>query len=117
MEVTKFGGGIGTPGVYMPGDPQGVDASAKAGKYTINFATGWNKSVTICTGQTPVMKYNKQLMNAIVYDRVDIAKCLNTTVISLDDAPECYKKYDEGAPNKYIIDPNNMIRQKIVNTF
>jgi hypothetical protein len=34
----------------------------------------------------PVMRYNRQLMMAILHDRVQIAKNVNVTVIGLDEA-------------------------------
>lgn len=37
------------------------------------------------------MKYNRQLMNAILKDRVEIAKAVNVQVLSLDEAPKGYK--------------------------
>lgn len=52
---------------------------------------GWAKSLTFVTGQCPVMKYNRQLMAAILKDRVQIAKAVNVQVLSLDDAPKGYK--------------------------
>ena len=33
------------------------------------------------------MKYNRQLMMAILHDRIKIAKAVNATTISLQDAP------------------------------
>jgi hypothetical protein len=35
-------------------------------------------------------------MNAIWYDRIEIAKHVNATVISLDEAPQGYKDFDKG---------------------
>ena len=40
------------------------------------------------------MRYNRGLMNAILYDKVQIAKAVNATVISLDEAPQGYKDFD-----------------------
>ncbi len=54
------------------------------------------------------MKYNRQLMMAILHDRVQIAKAVNATVIGLDDAPRGYHEFDEGASRKYVIDPHNV---------
>jgi glutathione-independent formaldehyde dehydrogenase len=34
------------------------------------------------------MKYHRQLMNAILNDKINIAKAVNAEVISLKDAPE-----------------------------
>jgi glutathione-independent formaldehyde dehydrogenase len=42
------------------------------------------------------MKYHRKLMNAIWYDRIEIAKHVNATVISLDEAPQGYKDFDRG---------------------
>jgi len=40
----------------------------------------------------PVMKYHQNLMQAILFEKIDIAKA----VISLDDAPKGYKDFDAG---------------------
>ena len=34
---------------------------------------------------------------------------LNTQVISLDEAPAAYETFDQGSPNKFIIDPHGML--------
>jgi glutathione-independent formaldehyde dehydrogenase len=63
------------------------------------------------TGQCPVMKYNHNLMNAILYDKIQIAKAVNVEMISLDDAPRGYSEFDAGAAKKYVIDPHGMTGQ------
>jgi glutathione-independent formaldehyde dehydrogenase len=110
MEVTRAGGGLGIPGLYVTGDPGGVDDNAKIGNLGIRIGLGWAKSHHFMTGQCPVMKYNRSLMMAILYDKVQIAKACNATVISLDSAPQGYKDFDKGAAKKFIIDPHNMLR-------
>jgi glutathione-independent formaldehyde dehydrogenase len=109
MELTAAGGAIGIPGLYVTGDPGGIDDAAKVGALSINLGTGWAKSLSFTTGQCPVMRYNRRLMMAILYDRVQIAKAVNATVISLDDAPRGYAEFDSGAAKKYVIDPNGML--------
>lgn len=109
MEVTRAGGGIGIPGLYVTGDPGGVDDDAKIGKLGIRIGLGWAKSHHFMTGQCPVLKYNRQLMQAILYDRIKIAKAVNVQVISLDDAPKGYKDFDKGAAKKFVIDPHQSI--------
>jgi glutathione-independent formaldehyde dehydrogenase len=109
MELTAAGGAIGIPGLYVTGDPGGIDDAAKVGSLSINLGTGWAKSLSFTTGQCPVMRYNRRLMMAILYDRVQIAKAVNATVISLDDAPRGYAEFDSGAAKKYVIDPNGML--------
>ncbi|WP_457157546.1 hypothetical protein [Modestobacter sp. SYSU DS0875] len=55
-----------------------------------------------------MMRYNRGLMKAILADEVQIAKAVNATVISLDDAPRGYQEFDSGASRKYVIDPHGM---------
>lgn len=109
MEVTRAGGGIGIPGLYVTGDPGGVDENARIGNLGIRIGLGWAKSHHFTTGQCPVMRYHRQLMQAIIYDKVSIAKAVNAQVISLDDAPQGYQDFDKGAAKKFVIDPHGMI--------
>jgi glutathione-independent formaldehyde dehydrogenase len=110
MEITRAGGRIGIPGLYVTGDPGGVDAAAKIGSLSIRIGLGWAKSHYFYTGQCPVLTYNRQLMQAILHDRVQIAKAVNATVISLDEAPQGYKDFDKGAAKKFIIDPHGSVK-------
>ena len=109
MTITRAGGALGIPGLYVTDDPGAADANAKSGVLGIRIGLGWAKSHTFATGQCPVMKYNRQLMMAILHDKVQIAKAVNVTTISLEEAPKGYKDFDKGAAKKYVIDPNGMI--------
>jgi glutathione-independent formaldehyde dehydrogenase len=109
MEVTRAGGGIGIPGLYVTGDPGAVDESAKIGNLSIRIGLGWAKSHHFTTGQCPVMKYNRNLMQAILYDKIKIADAVNVQVISLDDGPQGYIDFDKGAAKKYVIDPHKLV--------
>jgi glutathione-independent formaldehyde dehydrogenase len=109
MEITRAGGKIGIPGLYVTGDPGGVDDAAKEGALIIRIGLGWARSHEFVTGQCPVMRYNRQLMMAILYDRVQIAKAVNATPIPLDQAPKGYAEFHEGAAKKYVIDPHGLI--------
>ena len=72
----------------MTGDPGGIDETAKIGALSIRIGLGWAKSCSFHTGQCPVLRYNRQLMTAILYDKVHPAKAVNATIISLDEAPQ-----------------------------
>ena len=109
MDVTAAGGALGIPGLYVTGDPGGVDEAARKGSLSLDLGTGWAKSLSFTTGQCPVMKYNRELMMAILHDRVQIAEAVNATPISLDQAAESYREFDSGVARKYVIDPNNMV--------
>jgi glutathione-independent formaldehyde dehydrogenase len=110
MEVTKAAGKIGIPGLYVTDDPGAVDSAAKRGGLNIRLGLGWAKSHSFFTGQTPVMKYNRALMQAILWDKINIAEVVGVQVISLDDAPQGYAQFDAGAPRKFVIDPHRMVK-------
>jgi len=55
------------------------------------------------------MRYHRQLMQAILHDRVQIAKAVNATIVSLDEAPAGYRDFDKGASKKYVLDPHGLV--------
>jgi glutathione-independent formaldehyde dehydrogenase len=109
MNVTRASGRIGVPGLYVTDDPGAIDEKAKVGSLSIRFGLGWAKSHAFFTGQTPVSKYNRALMQAILFDRIPIAKIVNVEVIDLKDAPRGYQAFDSGVARKFVIDPNKMV--------
>src|SRR6202140_930538 len=109
MTLTRAGGAIGIPGLYVTDDPAGVDQAAKTGSLSIRLGLGWAKSHSFYTGQTPVLKYNRQLMEAVLHDKIQIAKAVNVTVIRLDDAPKGYVDFDKGTAKKFVMDPHTML--------
>ena len=96
MEITRPAGAIGIPGLYVTEDPGAVDNAAKQGSLSLRFGLGWAKAQSFHTGQTPVLKYNRQLMQAILHGRLNIADIVNAQVISLEDAAEGYESFDQG---------------------
>jgi glutathione-independent formaldehyde dehydrogenase len=59
------------------------------------------------------MRYNEYLMQAILSDRVQIAKNVNAKLIPLDGAPQGYKDFDRGASVKYILDPHGLAAKMV----
>lgn len=110
MDVTKAGGSLGIPGLYVTEDPGAADEDAKTGSLKVRFGQGWAKAHTFVTGQTPAMQYNRDLMKAILSGRAKIAKAVNATVIGLDDAPKGYSDFDKGASKKFVIDPHGSLK-------
>jgi len=88
MALTRAGGAIGIPGL------------------------GWAKSHTFGTGQCPVLRYNRQLMMAILHDKIAIAKAVNVTVLPLEEAPRGYSDFDKGVPKKFVLDPHGVVRSR-----
>jgi formaldehyde dehydrogenase, glutathione-independent len=111
MSVTRVAGHVGIPGLYVTGDPGGIDENAKQGQLGLKIGLGWAKALSFTTGQTPVMRYHRQLMMAILHNKIQIAKAVNATVIPLDQAPQGYHDFDKGAARKYVLNPNNLIKQ------
>ena len=109
MEITRAAGSIGIPGLYVTEDPGAVDKAAQQGSLSLRFGLGWAKAQSFHTGQTPVLKYNRQLMQAILHDRLPIADIVNARVIALDDAPQGYETFDQGAATKFVLDPHDML--------
>lgn len=109
MQMTRAGGQIGIPGLYVTEDPGAVDDAAKEGALSMRFGLGWAKSHSFHTGQCPVMKYHRPLMQAILFDKVKVADAVNVEVISLDEAPNGYAEFDGGAAKKYVIDPHGVV--------
>ncbi len=108
MTVARVGAGLGIPGLYVTGDPGAVDENAQVGQIGVRLGLGWAKSHSFATGQCPVKKYNRQLMNLILSDKAQIAQAVNATAIPLDEAPASYREFDQGAAKKYVIDPHGM---------
>ena len=109
MTVARAGASLGIPGLYVTGDPGGVDEHAKVGQIGVRLGLGWAKSHSLATGQCPVKQYNRKLMNLILRDKAQIAKAVNATTITLDEAPEGYREFDQGSAKKYVIDPHGMV--------
>jgi glutathione-independent formaldehyde dehydrogenase len=109
MQVTRAGGGVGIPGLYVTEDPGAAEESAKLGNLSIRIGLGWAKSLHFHTGQCPVMRYNRQLMMAILHGKAQIAKAVNATVISLEQAAQGYIDFDRGAAKKFVLDPHGLL--------
>ena len=111
MEVVKPAGAIGIPGVYTDQDPGAPTELNKQGEIAWAFPKAWVKSPSMTAGQCPVMHYNRDLMMAILWDRMPyLTPLLNTEIIALEKAPEAYKIFHNGSSKKFVIDPHNMTK-------
>lgn len=48
-------------------------------------------------------------MQAILHDRLPIARIVNATVIPLDQAPQGYQSFDKGVARKFVLDPHHIL--------
>lgn len=111
IDVTRYGGMLGIPGVYLPLDLKGKTNKDRIGRPAFEWGRAWDKGLSFATGQVPAAKYNRYLMNSILFDRVKLTRALNTTVIKLEDAPKAYQDFEEGVPQKFVIDPHQVLKQ------
>jgi glutathione-independent formaldehyde dehydrogenase len=91
VTIVRAAGAIGIPGLYVTEDPGAKDDAGKTGNLK--------------------PKYNRQLMQAILHDRLPIAKIVNATVIPLKDAPKGYAEFDSGVAKKFVLDPNRLVKK------
>ena len=111
LEVTRAPAGMGLPGVYTAGDPEAKTQEIKRGRYGIDFGKAWIKSPTMTAGQCPVMKYNRDLMMAILWGRMPyLGEVANVEIVPLEKAPEAYRIFDDGSPKKFVLDPHGSVK-------
>jgi glutathione-independent formaldehyde dehydrogenase len=109
--VVRAGGGMGVPGIYTAGDPEAKTQAIKQGTYNLDLGKAWIKSPSLTAGQCPVLKYSRDLMQAILWDRMPyLSEVMNIEIIPLEKAPEAYRMFDDGSPKKFVLDPHGSVR-------
>ena len=112
FEVVRANGAVGIPGIYTAGDTKAKSAAVKQGTYALDFGKVWIKSPHLTAGQAPVMKYNRELMMAILWDRMPyLSKVANVEFIPLEKAVDAYRIFDEGSSKKFVIDPHGSVKK------
>jgi len=96
VQVVRATGRIGVVGVYVPQDPKAATEPAKEGRVEFDFGTAFTNGISIGTGQCPVKRYNEQLRDLIIRG-VATPSFIVSHEVSLDDAVDAYKKFDERA--------------------
>jgi threonine dehydrogenase-like Zn-dependent dehydrogenase len=86
-------GGLGIIGVYVPEDPKGPNKLAKEGKLPFDFGEFWTRGQSMGTGQAPVKRYNRLLMNLIHAGKAQPSWIVSHE-LSLERAPDAYKHFD-----------------------
>jgi len=91
--AVKATGKIGVVGVFVPKDPKSEEKLQKHGHMDFDFGNFWMKGQSIATGQANVKSYNRQLCTLISSGKATPSQIISHE-ISLDDAPEAYKHFD-----------------------
>ena len=87
-EATHYAGSTGIPGPLRNQGSRITRQAGREGSAVTQFRLGGSKSHSFLTGQTPVLRYNRQLLQAILHDRIPIAVVVSAKVISLEEAPK-----------------------------
>ena len=58
----------------------------------------------------PVLQYHRELLLSILHSRVSVADALSVQVIPIEAAPEAYKRFSNGEPVKFVLDPSGLLR-------
>jgi len=93
VKVVRATGAIGVVGVYMPEDPGASNDGARDGRVGFDYGTFFTKGLRMGTGQCPVKAYNRELRDLILAGRARPSQIVSHH-LSLDEAPEAYKKFD-----------------------
>lgn len=76
---------------------------------SLRFGPGGARVQSFHTEQGPLLKYNRQLMQAVLHGRLNIADIVNAQVISLEDAAKGYEGFDQGAAKNFALDPHGLV--------
>lgn len=57
----------------------------------------------------PVQRYNRRLLNKILFDNTHFGELVNGKRIDLNDAPLAFKKFAAGEAVKYVFDPHHVL--------
>ena len=111
MDVTRAAGKLGIPGLYVTGDPGRRRRCGQGG-----LAVDPDRPRL---GQVADL-HDRPVPGDAVPPRADagdpattsahIAKAVNATVITLDEAPEGYRDFDSGVAKKFVLDPHGLIK-------
>ncbi len=87
-------GALGIPGLYVPADPGGPDASAKKGMLSVAVGKAFEKGLRLGTGQCDVKRYNRRLRDMIIAGRARPSFVVSHE-LPLDQAPSAYDTFDK----------------------
>jgi glutathione-independent formaldehyde dehydrogenase len=107
IDIARASAHIGIPGAYLT-DARATGSAAE-GMMTMRFTTSWGKSHVLHTGCCPAARYQRALMNSILFGRIEPARHVVATPVPLEDAPQAYRRFDSGAAVKYLLDPHGLL--------
>ena len=111
MAITRAGGGIGIPGLYVTEDPGGRRTRAKSGQSEHSLRARLGEVAHVFHRADAGDEVQPRVDDGDPPRRIQIAKAVNVTLISLDEAPKGYKDFDKGAASKFVIDPHGSVKK------
>jgi len=101
-------GAIGIPGLYVTEDPGAHDQAAKTGNLSLRLGLAGRSRIPSTPARTPVLRYNRQLMDGAAGDRLPIAKIVNAQAIGLRMRPRLRRSTRASPPNS-VLDPHGLL--------
>jgi glutathione-independent formaldehyde dehydrogenase len=107
VESVKPTGRIGIVGVFPSEDPLSKDKFERQGQIVFNIGKFFEKGLSMGSGQCNVKAYNQHLSNLIASGKAK-PSFLVSHELSLDEAPEAYKHFDNREPGwtKVVLKPD-----------
>ncbi len=96
--ITRAGGGIGIPGLYVTGDPGAADQDAQEGTLKIRIRPRLGQEPRLLHGPVPGHEVQPRPDDEHPARQGPDRQGRQRPVISLDEAPQGYKEFDTGAP-------------------
>ena len=111
QEVVRAGGSIGIPGLYVTGDPGGIDENAKIGALSHPHRSGMGEVLLLPHRPMPGVA-----LQPPAHDGHPARQGASRQGGQCDASfrstkrPQGYKDFDKGAAKKFVIDPHNSVK-------
>lgn len=102
ITVTRPGGAISVAGVYpakLPDDDHPLSEIWLGGV--------WSKALRLSAGSTPARRYQEVLSKSILDGGLVPSRYVQLTSGSLEEAPECYRRFRGGEAAKFVLKPTD----------
>ncbi len=112
QEICRAGASIGIPGLYVTGDPGGVDEAAKVGGAPDPHWSGLGEILLVSHWSVP-----SAALQPPTYDGDLARQGSSRQGVQCDrpfrwtNAPQGYKDFDKGAAKKFVIDPHGTAKK------
>ena len=109
VRLARAGGGIALAGEYNADNPAAGSERLRHNVFRFPWGEAWGKALTLRGGQCPVGRYSRPLRDAVLCGRLRPAEALHVRVVPMEEGPRRYQEFEQGAPEKFVLDPHGAI--------